>query len=226
MTELEFSSEMDVQVFGHYGSDEQIAQVARTSLAKELVPFNDVERLVPHLVREGHNTTYEHNLTSFRMDVPIFVHRQIMTHRHLTKNTESGRYVQLRPKFYIPSEDRPMVNEGTSARPKMVKGEGYHNEVLEDVQSDLAQRAWDQYEYLLGIGVAKESARAHLPVNQYTSCIVSGNLNAWFNFMAKRGGYVGHPQEEIVQVAKKVEEAIANFYPLAYGAWKTRMLKP
>lgn len=158
-----------------------------------------------------------------------------MTHRTLAKNSESGRYKELEPVFYVPAEDRPLVNAGSGAHPELVHVErtitgaglpdegvtlsGFTTYALE--QS--AKNSWVIYAHLLEEGVATEVARNVLPVSIYTSLYMTGNLLAWFNFLRLRNGTNGHPQHEIVEVAQKVEAIIADLYPLSYKAWKATL---
>lgn len=167
----------------------------------------------------GNSSTLEHCTVTVRVHVPVFVHRQLMTHRTLSKNSESGRYKELEPVFYVPSADRPLVNVGSGAHPNL----SHKPELYEDVRvahENLAWKAWSEYRALVESGVATEVARNVLPVSIYTSAYLTGNLLGWFNFLRLRNGDHGAPQYEIVEVAKKVEAVIEDLYPITYNAWK------
>ena len=228
MTEITFKSDMDVELVESMGTDETVARAARVSTGRDQLEQGKIEGLIKYLVREGHTSTLEHCTVTVRVHVPIFVHRQLMTHRTLSKNSESGRYKELEPVFYVPSEDRPLVNAGSGAHPNLVheapdpRGFGMMSlsEFTQDVHRDLAEAAWDYYVQLTQEGVATEVARNVLPVSIYTSSYLTGNLLGWFNFLRLRAGYTGHPQFEIVEVAKKVEAIIEELYPITYKAWK------
>lgn len=227
MTEITFKSDMDVELVDSMGTDETVARAARVSTGKDQLEQGKIEGLIRYLMREGHTSCFEHCTVTVRVHVPIFVHRQLMTHRTLSKNSESGRYKELEPVFYVPSEDRPLVNTGSGAHPNLVheepdpRGFGMMSlpEFTQDVHQDLAETAWDYYGQLTQEGVATEVARNVLPVSIYTSAYLTGNLLAWFNFLRLRNGTHGHPQWEIVEVANKVEEYISELYPITYAAW-------
>lgn len=215
---------MKVDLIQSMGSDETVARAARVSTGKDLLDQGKIEGLINYLVREGHSSTLEHCVLTFRFEVPIFVHRQIMTHRTLSKNSESGRYTELKPHFYIPDAGRPLINKGTSAAPVLTHSED--GDLLEKVEGDneyVSWMSWALYQDLLGAGVAKEVARNVLPLNTYTSMWATGNLLGWFNFLRLRNGTHGHPQYEIQEVAKGVEAHIKDLYPLTYEAWKKTM---
>lgn len=218
MTEITFTSEMTVELVDSMGTDETVARAARVSTGRDQLEQGKIEGLIGYLVREGHTSTLEHCTVTVRVHVPVFVHRQIMTHRTLSKNSESGRYKELEPVFYVPSEDRPLVNAGSGAHPNLVYAK-MHGLPQKWMKTNFKE-AWSLYSDLLGAGVATEVARNVLPVSIYTSAYLTGNLLGWFNFLRLRSGSEGHPQWEIVEVAKKVEAIIEELYPITYKAWR------
>lgn len=220
-TDIKFKSDMDVELIDSLGTDETVARAARVSTGKDRVDQGDVVGLLKYLVREGHTSTLEHCAVTIRVHVPIFVRTQILTHRTLSKNSESGRYGELKPVFYVPEEDRPLVNAGSGAHPNLVDAEdrdAYSVEAFEHMS--LATSAWDQYRRSLARGTATEVARNYLPVTTYTSMYLTGNLLGWFNFLRLRLGHNGAPQFEIQQVARKVADIIQTEFPITYAAWE------
>jgi thymidylate synthase (FAD) len=225
MTELNFRSDMKVELIDKMGSDQTVARAAKVSTGNDELSDGKINGLIRHLIQADppHSSTYEHAIMTIRMNVPIFVHRQLMTHRTLSKNSESGRYTEFKPDFYIPEPGRPLANIGTSARPNLVDHADEkitEREIARHIQT--AEHAWKLYQESLADGVAKEIARDHLPVTSYTSIWMTGNLLAWFNFLTLRNGDKGHPQKEIVDCARQVEEILAENFPIVYNAWKTK----
>lgn len=221
-SEIKFRSDMAVELVDSMGTDETVARAARVSTGRDQLEQGKIEGLIGYLVREGHTSTLEHCTVTVRVHVPVFVHRQIMTHRTLSKNSESGRYKELEPVFYVPSEDRPLVNAGSGAHPNLVHGEfeNGRNTFAVNCHKQAFFRAWDEYTSMVGVGIATEVARNVLPVSIYTSAYLTGNLLGWFNFLRLRNGSEGSPQWEIVEVAKKVEAVIEELYPITYKAWR------
>lgn len=219
MSGIKFKSDMGVDYIDHMGSDETVARAARVSTGRDQLGQGKIEGLIGYLVRDGHTSTLEHCTVTVRVHVPVFVHRQIMTHRTLSKNSESGRYKELEPVFYVPSEDRPLVNAGSGAHPDLQQGRPIQSDIVRHHMETQAHSDWFAYQDMLGHGVATEVARNVLPVSIYTSAYLTGNLLGWFNFLRLRNGSEGHPQFEIVDVAKKVEAIIAELYPITYKAW-------
>lgn len=234
MSEITFKSSMDVEFVDKMGNDETVARAARISTGKDQLDQGKISGLIGYLMREGHTSCFEHCTLTVRVHAPVFVMRQIYTHRTLAKNSESGRYKELEPVFYVPSEDRPLVNAGSGAHPdlqhsqKIVrKGEfGFPEEgvTLHDFTDyalkQISRSSWGVYQNLLEDGVATEVARNVLPFSIYTSAYLTGNLLAWFNFLRLRDGSQGHPQYEIQEVAKKVALLVEEHYPVTFAAWK------
>lgn len=220
MTEITFKSDMDVTLIDSMGTDETVARAARVSTGRDQLEQGKIKGLIGYLMRHQHSSTLEHCTLTVRVHAPVFVMRQIYTHRTLAKNSESGRYKKLEPVFYVPSEDRPLVNAGSGAHPDLQEASNWMFRVVEAAHRAPAEDAWRQYEGLLSIGVATEVARNVLPVSIYTSAYLTGNLLGWFNFLRLRNGDHGHPQFEVVEVAKKVEAIIEELYPVTYNAWK------
>lgn len=116
MTEITFKSEMDVELVDSMGTDGTVARAARVSTGRDQLEQGKIEGLIGYLMRHQHTSTVEHCTLTVRVHAPVFVMRQIYTHRTLSKNSESGRYKELEPVFYVPSEDRPLVNAGSGGR--------------------------------------------------------------------------------------------------------------
>ena len=72
----------------------------------------------------------------------------------------------------------------------------------------------DLYRKLLAAGVRKEDARFVLPEATCTSLIVTGNLQAWLDFINLRSGK--EVQWEIRQVALKIKELLHEQCPNIY----------
>ena len=85
--------------------------------------------------------------------------------------------------------------------------------------------AYDSYQKMLEVGVAREVARVVLPVATYSSMYVSMNARALMNFLSLRTAREGshfpsYPQREIEMVAEKMEAEFAKLMPLTYGAFE------
>ena len=222
MTDIRLRSDIKVEAIQWMGDDEIIAKAARVSTGKDQEDNDKITGLINYLARERHTSPFEHTALTVRIEAPIFVAREAMRHRTFSFNEISGRYAKLKPEFYVPDGQRNMVNAGSGAHPKLVLGaeEQYHGAV--SLHEGTYHHCWSNYEGMLRQGIATEVARNVLPVATYTAWYMTGNLHAWFNFLYLRDGDVGHPQEEIVQLAQQVWPIIEEHWPIAASAWKEK----
>lgn len=222
-----FRTDMTVDLLQSWGTDHFAALAARVSTGEQELKPERLSGLINYLVSEGHWAPFEHLGATFRLEIPLFVLGQLTRHRHLSFSVQSGRYTEADPVFWLPGADRPLVNHGTSARPEMghpkYDPDSYAVEYLSMLTQNkirhVATAATEQYQALLADGVAKEVARSVLPEGLYTPLYVSGNLRAWFYVLSQRNGSHGHPQHEIMEVARKIERHISELFPLTYAAW-------
>lgn len=219
MGEIQFSSEMDVTLLDYMGTDASPVQAARVSTQGAQIEEGAETGLNKFLMRESHLSPFEHAVLKFRFHVPKFVQVQLRTHRTISWNVESGRYKQWEPEFYIPGANRPVRQVGKTGDYLFE----YDPDLLAEASYAMKANStdcWENYEYLLSNGVAKEVARMVLPDNAYTSSIATGNLRAWLNFISLRTYVAGSkPQYEIADVGEQVEAVIADKFPTVYRAW-------
>lgn len=234
---LTFKSSPEVTLIDYMGNDEAIVHAAKVSvkggeLPEEILDLKIVG-LINYLMKHRHGTPFEHTSIKTRAHAPIFVFRE--WHRHRTGwsyNEESGRYKQLEPVFHIPAPDRPLVNIGTSARPKMAPGsrEQYQDQV--NRMKDAYEYSYSVYLNALDAGVAKEVAREVLPVAIFSTMYATMNLRSAFHFLSLRthdeeAMFVSYPQYEIEQAAIQLEGIVGQLFPIAYDAFiKNRRVAP
>lgn len=218
--EIEYSSDMGVELIEAWGSDRKIAQSARVST---LGLDNDREKiagLVKALWRDGHYSPFESSGMTVAFDVPMFVRDQLVRHKSFSFSVKSLRYSEAAPKFYVPSEVRPLVQVG--------KALDYRREMGTDQQSEAARlnieqaawSAWAYYSELLRGGIADEVARSVLPTSLYTQLWMTGSLRSWLHFLDQR--WDEHAQYEIQEAASEVGYLIADNYPIAFQARRGR----
>jgi len=228
VTEIKTDHEMGVTLVRKLADDVIPIQMAQASLGKDetwtIDPKIDPKRFLQALVDPRHGVPFEHDIWTFFVEVPIFVARQWVKHRHSSMNEMSGRYVTMLPKFYSSAPYRPLINRGTKMKPEMGRA-GFETYLLTR-QSDqmVAQYAWDEYERRLAMGVAEEYARIILPLNTYTQFYWSVNSRALMGFLERRvsspdNRVPTHPQWEIDNAAQKVEAVFKEHMPITHQAF-------
>ena len=229
--EIVFREDMSVELVKSSASDADVIWAARVSTAGDK-SLEDVgsdasksEGLINYLARERHGSPFEHTSMTFFISAPIFVFREFMRHRIASYNEESGRYRELKPVFYIPSKERKLVQIGKAGAYTFVDGTPEQYEITVKSIKETCILAYENYQKMLAAGVAREVARAVLPVTLYSSMYVTMNARALMNFLSLRTSRDGshfpsYPQREIEMVAEKMEAEFAKLMPITYGAFQ------
>lgn len=215
--DITFRSDMGVSLVQHTGSDMTIAQAARVStlgLENEREKF---EGLVRALIRDRHWSPLEHCQLTFAFDVPLFVRDQIVRHKSLAFSVFSLRYAGAKPAFWIPADERPLVQVGKALDYRREAGTQNQKNMADWATRTTAKIAWDHYRELEHYGITKEVARTVLPTSLYTQMWATGSLRSWFHFLQVRND--AHSQWETREAAAKVEAAISGLFPVAWRAW-------
>jgi thymidylate synthase (FAD) len=229
--QIQFRDDVSVELVKSSASDADVIWAARVSTAGDK-SLEDVgadaaksEGLINYLARERHGSPFEHTSMTFFISAPIFVFREFMRHRIASYNEESGRYRELRPVFYVPSKDRKLVQVGKPGSYSFVEGTTEQYQMTVDAIKETCTLAYENYQKMLTAGVAREVARAVLPVTLYSSMYVTMNARALMNFLSLRTAREGshfpsYPQREIEMVAEKMEAEFAKLMPITYGAFE------
>jgi thymidylate synthase (FAD) len=229
--EIIFRDDMSVELVKSSASDADVIWAARVSTAGDK-SLEDVgadpaksEGLINYLARERHGSPFEHTSMTFFISAPIFVFREFMRHRIASYNEESGRYRELKPVFYIPSKERKLVQIGKAGAYTFVDGTPEQFDLTVAAIKETCSLAYANYQKMLDAGVAREVARAVLPVTLYSSMYVTMNARALMNFLSLRTAREGshfpsYPQREIEMVAEKMEAHFAKLMPITYGAFQ------
>ena len=143
---------------------------------------------------------------------------------HNSFNEQSGRYTEMRPKFYVTDEHRPLVQTGKAGEYTFVEGSDDQKESSQLYLEAASRSAWHAYQELLDNGVAKEVARMVLPVNIYSTAYVTGKLRNWLQFLSlrtnqKNAMFPSYPQREIEMVADKIEDELWGLYRYTMLSW-------
>ncbi len=226
-----FRDDVSVELIKSSASDADVIWAARVSTAGELSMDEigeDPARsagLINYLARERHGSPFEHTSMTFFVSAPIFVFREFMRHRIASYNEESGRYRELNPVFYIPNKERNLIQIGKTGAYEFVPGTDEQFNVTVDAMKEAYVVAYDSYKKMLDAGIAREVARAVLPVATYSSMYVTMNARALMNFLSLRTSREGshfpsYPQREIEMVAEKMEAEFAKLMPLTYQAFE------
>ena len=229
MSDITFRSDMTVDLIDSMGNDDSVIRAAKVSTMTDTAvdEMSDAgkEKFIDFLVANRHGSPFEHVLFTFRIEAPIFVWREFMRHRMASYNEESGRYTELKPVFYIPVEDRDLVQVGKPGEYVFTRGDQVQEvETLLHIQC-ISSDAYASYKTLLENGIAREVARMLLPLNIYSTAYVTMNLRSLTNFLSLRRNVEGQtfpsfPQREIEMVAEQMEKHADSVAPITLDAFR------
>jgi thymidylate synthase (FAD) len=230
MSEIIFRDDVTVELIKSSASDADVIWAARVSTAGE-TSLDELDKdaeksagLINYLARERHGSPFEHTSFTFFISAPIFVFREFMRHRIASYNEESGRYRELKPVFYIPNKDRKLIQVGKTGHYTFEAGTDEQFELMVTEMKKAYTAAYDAYQKMLDAGIAREVARATLPVATYSSMYVTMNARALMNFLSLRttsegSHFPSYPQREIEMVGEKMEAFFAEKMPLVHAAF-------
>jgi thymidylate synthase (FAD) len=181
--------------------------------------------LINYLMRDRHGTPFEHNSMTFFISAPIFVFREFQRHRvGFSYNEESGRYRELLPVFYVPGPDRMLVQRGRPGKYEFFDGSAEQHEVVAETMEASYRQAYAAYRKMLAAGIAREVARAVLPVGLFSSMYATCNARSLMAFLSlrtkdERATVPSFPQREIEMVAERMEALWAARMPLTHAAF-------
>lgn len=207
------------------GDDASIVQSARVSYGKGTKSLRADRALIFYLMQHQHTTPFEMVEFKFHTKMPIFVARQWIRHRTANINEVSGRYSIMEDVFWVPTlED--LRKQSTTNRQGSVDGDVISEPEAREIQKTFAEdqrRIYDEYQHYLNVGVAREVARANLPLSIYTEWYWKIDLHNLLHFLQLR--LDAHAQKEIRVYAEAMGHFVKQQCPIAWEAFEEHALK-
>jgi hypothetical protein len=178
-----------------------------------------VPERVAAIVQDGEEMTYDLSVAGPWHN---FLANGIVVHN--SYNEESGRYRELQPVFYVPAQERKLVQQGRPGKYEFVHGTPeQHKSAVAAMEESYAQ-SYAAYQEMLAAGVAREVARATHPVGLFSSMYATCNARSLMHFLGLRTQHElarvqSFPQREIEMVGEKMEAAWAELMPLTHAAF-------
>jgi thymidylate synthase (FAD) len=193
-------------------------KAARVSHGNEDNVGQDPERdvkLMRYLAAHKHFSPFEHQSATFLIEAPLFVAREWMRHRTQAFNEISMRYTSdPADTFWIPDDFRTQATKNKQSSAGVFDDQ----ELAKTIYKNGCTFAYSQYTQLLTLGIAREQARAVLPVGMVTRFFATANLRNWAHWYALRSDEGA--QQEIRHYATKVDTILTNMWPNAWGVLK------
>lgn len=206
-------SKITVEYIDHMGTDLTPVNAARVSMAKWKNDFDENdEKLLSYLEKHQHISPFFHAAAQFRVEVPIFVERQIFKHSiGFSYNSVSLRYVEPPNEFYsfdVFRKGSASIKQGSLPEPAPTQP------ALQSIYKFQCETAFETYRWLVSQGVCKEQARSVLPLSTMTTFIVTGSLGAFarmYNLRSKPDS-----QAETREYARQISQHMVELFPVAW----------
>lgn len=212
-----------VRLVDYLGGDQRIVQAARVSYGEGTKTVRKDRGLINYLMKHEHTSPFEQVVLTFHTKMPIFVARQWVRHRTARLNEISGRYSIMKDEFYLPEPG--MLSHQSESNKQARSDEALPPEVADQILGEMAadqRQIYDHYEAMIEQGLAREIARANLPLSLYTEWYWQIDLHNLFRFLRLRMD--SHAQYEIRVYAEAMAQCAKAVAPLAYDAFEEHML--
>lgn len=165
-------------------ADLAITRNARISTGNGDKTVEKDDGLVHYLYSHGHTSPFETVIFKFRIQLPIFVERQLIRHRTASVNEESHRYTTAKHGYYMPklrlqSRSNMQGSQAGEVAPEAQKKWDRARELQEELH--------EIYDSLVEVyDVSREVARCILPVAEMTRMIFILDLHNLFKLLGHR----------------------------------------
>jgi thymidylate synthase (FAD) len=206
-----------VRLVDFMGGDAAVVQAARVSYGAGTKTMREDNGLIRYLLVNKHTSPFEQIQLKFHVKAPLFVFRQWHRHRTWSYNEVSARYSEMKDEFYIPEPSR-ITTQDTKNR------QGSTDKPINEADKAAAmilassQAAYDEYQKLLKMGVARELARAVLPVNLFSEMYASVSAHNLMGFLRLR--LDPHAQYEIRCYGEAMLELARPVAPVTFSEWE------
>lgn len=214
----------------------KVVNAARISYGNRRDEFGPADqKLARFLWTHGHTSPYRHSFFTFHWKAPLFVFRQAFkyqvgstwreyeveghsisgevfdvlfdTDKGCSWNEISGRYVEWKPEFYVPTRMRANPSHGNRQASFDLPADFDHAGERAAMLAE-CEAAFERYRERLDRGVAKEIARMSLPQSLYTEAYWTVSLQGVVHFLSQR--LEPDAQYEIRQYAEGIFELVAD----------------
>ena len=228
-----------IRVVDYLGTDASVVQAARVSYGAGTKTPSDDEQLIRFMLRHGHMTPFEQCEIKLHVRLPMDVMRQVVRHRTAHVNEYSTRYSEAIDSQHCVDVDEWRLQSSTN---RQGSGESLGDwestgrkkeyglaavfetpgEYLSNRQGSSFDYAKEVYEEALSFGVAREQARAVLPLSTYTEIYWKCDLRNLLGFLRLR--LAPDAQKEIRDYANVIAEIVEQWVPQTWRAFEDYQL--
>lgn len=191
-----------------------IAYCARVSSPNQDNP--DYVKLLRFCARQGHWSVFEMVDMTLEITTTRAIAPQILRHRSFSFQEFSQRYAKVASYELYEARRQDAKNRQNSIDDLDEETKQW----FRDVQKEIWEHSFKRYEEALAKGIAKESARAILPLNAVTRLYMKGSVRSWIHYLQVRCDAA--TQKEHRDIALAAREIFISKFPVIAEAleWK------
>ena len=196
-------------------AEKHIAYCARVSNPKNQDNSN-FEGLLKYCIKHQHWSIFEHAFMTVEINTSLAIATQILRHRSFTFQQFSQRYAdstELQIELPIPDLRKQDAKNRQNSTDDL--GDYLKLTLQEEIRHHF-DTALKLYNKMLGLGVAKESARFVLPQATQTRLYMTGNVRNWIHYILLREK--NGTQKEHMDVAESIKCVFCCQYPTIASA--------
>lgn len=194
-------------------ANELIAYIARVSNPDNQHNNLSAPRLIDYLQRNKHWSPFEHYSLTIEIECPKDIAVQILRHRSFKFQEFSQRYADVSQMGFTTRECRlqDVKNRQNSIDVDVDAGLECAWYTAQEELLDMAKR---YYQNALSLGIAKEQARALLPIGLTMSRLyMTGDIRSWLHYLAVRLDPT--TQKEHRQLAALIKDEVGKYFDLS-----------
>ena len=192
-------------------AEELIVKMARVSAPSNQTNMDTAPRLLKYLIKHKHWSPYEMANLCVEIETTRGISAQILRHRSFSFQEFSQRYADVSElgSSVIPHLRRQDIknrqNSIDDLSPDLIAS--YYRRI-----GNLFEDAEHLYREMVSNGVAKECARAVLPIATKTRMYMNGTLRSWIHYLQLRCDV--STQLEHRQIAEEIKEIFCEQFPI------------
>jgi len=192
---------------------EEIAMMARVSNPANQNNEKTSEKLVKYLIKHKHWSPFEMASLTLEIDTTRDIAHQIVRHRSFAFQEFSQRYADPAAMgFPFELRETRMQDEKNRQNSVETEDENLHHMWVQQ-QKRVIDVADGVYKWAIGVGIAKEQARAVLPEGLTKSRLyMAGTLRSWIHYVDVRT--TPGTQKEHLEIARQCGHIIEPFFPM------------
>ena len=161
-------------------AEQTMAYIARVSSPNQENP--EIAGLLRYCIQHQHYSVFEQGFMTVEIETSRMISAQILRHRSFTFQEFSQRYAEVQDfeSYAARRQDKKNRQSSIDDLSPEIKAEWLRR------QEENFARAMQHYSWALSQGIAKECARAVLPMQTSTKIYMTGSIRSWIHYLELR----------------------------------------